>query len=211
VQNLVHSIHFDYLLGSIDGEREAEDVVQVLGVGEHRNDPRASEIARLNEETAAAQDQQLTDMTTRLTSMFSNKDQYLRFLSCSIPDNHIQALLDLFNTVLCLKTFFHSIHADLCPTQLLDVSSLEPSFRKNLIAAVQRLAKKSGFYPRCLSLQNVKLGVSYPLAGGSFANIYKASFEGQHVCLKVIRLYQPAQVTYLLKVRVHSLSDNPRS
>lgn len=68
--------------------------------------------------------------------------------------------------------------------------------------AVQRLSKNSGLYPACFILDNVKLVGEDPVAAGGFADIYKGNLQDQHVCLKVIRIYQASRVDYLLKVAV---------
>ena len=55
-------------------------------------------------------------------------------------------------------------------------------------------------YPICYNLGDIELESEYPVAAGSFADIYKGRFRGQVVCLKVIRIYQTSQVQMFLKV-----------
>ncbi|KAG5353081.1 hypothetical protein C0989_010463 [Termitomyces sp. Mn162] len=82
---------------------------------------------------------------------------------------------------------------------LLDTPQLDTQLRRSLVAATQRLSRKSGRYPICYELKGVKQVETEPTAAGGFADIYKAVFEGQVVCLKVIRLYQDSQLEHLLK------------
>jgi hypothetical protein len=86
--------------------------------------------------------------------------------------------------------------------QLLDTPGLDTGFRRNLIVATQRLSTKSALYPTCYELKNVVLESQHPVAAGSFADIYKANFQGQSVCLKAMRIYQNTEVEYFLKVDV---------
>jgi hypothetical protein len=99
-----------------------------------------------------------------------------------------------------LKKFSADDLAHRSPMQLLDTPALEPSIKHNLLVATQRLARTTGFFPHRFSLQNVELLVSRPLAGGGFADIYKGSVGGQHVCLKAARLYETDQMNYLWQV-----------
>ncbi|KAG5353082.1 hypothetical protein C0989_010464 [Termitomyces sp. Mn162] len=82
---------------------------------------------------------------------------------------------------------------------LLDVPELDTQFRRLLIVATQRLSEHSGLYPVCYRLKGVEQVEAEPVTAGGFADIYKAKFQGQVVCLKVIRLYQNSQLEYVLK------------
>ncbi|KNZ79055.1 L-type lectin-domain containing receptor kinase I.3 [Termitomyces sp. J132] len=82
---------------------------------------------------------------------------------------------------------------------LLDVPELDTQLRRSLIAATQRLSRKSGRYPICYELKGVKQVETEPVTAGGFADIYRAEFKGKVVCLKVARLYQDSQLEYLLK------------
>lgn len=77
---------------------------------------------------------------------------------------------------------------------------MDANFKRHLIVAEQRLSKKSGLYPTCFQLDHIQLAGEYPVAAGSFGDIYKGTIENQNVCLKVIREYQVSRVDYLMKV-----------
>ncbi|KAF9464909.1 kinase-like domain-containing protein [Collybia nuda] len=126
------------------------------------------------------QNRQVAEILSRLGAVFSDERKYQLFMECQRSDSQIQSLIDLFQ-------------------MLLDVPTLETKFRSQLLAATRNLATIVDFYPTCSRLRSVELVASHPLAGGSFANIYKGIFEGQYVCMKVIRLYQPFQVRYFLQ------------
>ncbi|KAF8074585.1 kinase-like domain-containing protein [Lyophyllum atratum] len=69
-------------------------------------------------------------------------------------------------------------------TRTLD--SPPPSFHSNLIVATQRLAGRSGLYPTCYELTDITAIESLPVHDGGFTDIYKGSFKGRPVCLKVV-------------------------
>ncbi|KNZ82131.1 putative serine/threonine-protein kinase kinX, partial [Termitomyces sp. J132] len=82
---------------------------------------------------------------------------------------------------------------------LLDKPELDVPFRRHLVVATQRLAKRSQLYPACYELQDIIQDNRLPVEAGGFADIYKGRFEGQTVCLKAIRVYQSTRIEYLLK------------
>ncbi|KAG6889641.1 hypothetical protein C0995_015756 [Termitomyces sp. Mi166 len=82
-------------------------------------------------------------------------------------------------------------------------SNSTSDFRRHLVVATQRLAKRSKLYPTCYELKNVTLEDQLPVGAGGFADIYKGNFEGRRVCLKAIRTYQSSQNNYLLKHITH--------
>ena len=57
-----------------------------------------------------------------------------------------------------------------------------------------------GIYPKLLTIENIAASSSNPVATGGFADIYKAPFMNQVVCLKAIRLTEPSKVDHLTKV-----------
>ncbi|KNZ79294.1 Serine/threonine-protein kinase HT1 [Termitomyces sp. J132] len=83
--------------------------------------------------------------------------------------------------------------------QLLDVPELDSRFRKDLIVALQRISTRTGLYPTCYELEGIEQIGQYPVGAGGFADIYKAMFQGQVVCLKTMRLYQGDQIEHVLK------------
>jgi hypothetical protein len=143
-------------------------------------------------------DDGLLDIITRLSSVFEDVEEYKCLLACR--DESAQMLLDLFQMVRkpCLYAHQNVYSAHL---QLLITPHLEPSFKRHLVVAVQRLSQNSGLYPTCFGLDDIQLVGEHPVAAGSFGDIYKG--KGQHVCLKVIRIYQASRVNYLLKVIIH--------
>ncbi|KAG6863762.1 hypothetical protein C0991_003411, partial [Blastosporella zonata] len=83
---------------------------------------------------------------------------------------------------------------------ILDTPGVNPSFRKRLIIAIQRIATTSGLYPTCYELREVIVNAGgHPENSGGFADIYKGSFRGQIVCLKTFRLSQATQIDYTLR------------
>ncbi|KAG6808046.1 hypothetical protein H0H92_005591 [Tricholoma furcatifolium] len=84
--------------------------------------------------------------------------------------------------------------------QLLDVmvNDWSTSIHRNVIAAAQRLAGASGLYPTCYDLDGVTDTGIYECSGG-FADVFKADFRGQAVCLKTIRLNSRTDSEHFLK------------
>ncbi|KAF8064400.1 kinase-like domain-containing protein [Lyophyllum atratum] len=82
---------------------------------------------------------------------------------------------------------------------LLDTPELDSVSRRNLIVATQRLSTKSGLYPACYQLKDVVQESQDPISAGGFADIYKADFEGQKVCMKLLRIYQNRALEHFLK------------
>ncbi|KAG6863630.1 hypothetical protein C0991_004556, partial [Blastosporella zonata] len=82
---------------------------------------------------------------------------------------------------------------------ILDTPGVNPSFRKRLIVATQRIATKSGLYPTCYELKEVVAEDGDPVDSGGFADIYKGTYRGQVVCLKTFRLSRTTQIDYALR------------
>ncbi|RDB18407.1 Serine/threonine-protein kinase STY8 [Hypsizygus marmoreus] len=113
-----------------------------------------------------------------LSRILEDVGQYKRLLSCR--GHRAQQLLDVFQTIL-------------------DTPQLDPGFRRNLVVAMQRLSRRAGLYPTCYTLAGVELVDTDAVAAGSFADIYKGHFQGQIVCLKVMRIYQRSHLDQFLK------------
>ncbi|KAF8071537.1 armadillo-type protein [Lyophyllum atratum] len=130
-------------------------------------------------------DRQFTQQTIgrrtaeKLIALFEDVIQYKRLLAHRGSD--AQRLLDSFQWIL-------------------DLPALDKGFKRRLIVATQRLSRASGLYPTCYILKDVQSEGDYPLAAGSFADIYKGTFKGRAVCMKVIRIYQTSQLDYFLKL-----------
>ncbi|KAG6818581.1 hypothetical protein H0H93_003796 [Arthromyces matolae] len=124
------------------------------------------------------QDPDIASLVSRLRSVFSDNVQYKKLLSC--PPQDTQRLLDSFQ-------------------RLLDVPGLDWGFRKQLIVATQRISLRSGLYPACYELQGVEDVGAFPHSGGGFPDIYKGKFQGEVVCIKIIRIFETTQIAYMLK------------
>ena len=58
-------------------------------------------------------------------------------------------------------------------------------------------------------IENIAAASSNPVATGGFADIYKAPFMNQDVCLKTIRLTEPSKVAHLTKVSPYTVGPHP--
>ncbi|KAG6828321.1 hypothetical protein H0H92_008384 [Tricholoma furcatifolium] len=139
--------------------------------------PNSSTRGGRSEDGATAK--RIKELVIRLATIFEDVVQYKSLLLCQDAD--AQKLLDAFQT-------------------LLDTPGLGPKFKGNLTVATQRLSRRAGLYPTCYNLEDVEMVEDSPIAAGSFADIYKGSFLGQAVCLKVIRVYQNSNFQSFLKL-----------
>ncbi|KAG6808442.1 hypothetical protein H0H92_004106 [Tricholoma furcatifolium] len=73
--------------------------------------------------------------------------------------------------------------------KLLDLSSLDVLFRRNVLVAMQRISTRTGLWPTFYHMEKVVLEEQQPVTSGGFADIYRAAFRSQRVALKVLRIY----------------------
>ncbi|KAJ7904193.1 kinase-like domain-containing protein, partial [Mycena leptocephala] len=64
--------------------------------------------------------------------------------------------------------------------------------------ALLRLSRASGLHPRCFALPELQK-VGDQIAAGGFGDIWKGLVRGQSVCVKVMRLFQNADIQAVLK------------
>lgn len=64
-----------------------------------------------------------------------------------------------------------------------------------------KLIKKSGIFPECLILQEVKQLGQSSVAGGSFGDIWQGEMGVHPVAIKVMRVFDQSKVDGILKVR----------
>ncbi|KAL0574297.1 Rho guanine nucleotide exchange factor [Marasmius crinis-equi] len=128
-----------------------------------------------------AQLQQDPGLTSRLEALFQDKANYQSLLSQS--GANAQSVLDMLQL-------------------LTDCPGTSKETRSAICSTMIRLSKSSGFYPRCLSIENVSQIGDYPVAGGGFGDVFKGRLgkgEGRLVCLKVTRAYQVTDVERVVK------------
>ncbi|KAG6890513.1 hypothetical protein C0995_007712 [Termitomyces sp. Mi166 len=120
-------------------------------------------------------------LISRLEDLFVNKSEYKTLLSCRGPS--AQKLLDMFQ-------------------RLLDVMyDPPPRFERHLIVATQKLAAKSGLYPTCHELSDIDLTIyDTPKYSGDFCGIYKGTFQGRVICLKMLRPDSSTDLEHFLRI-----------
>ncbi|KAF9453395.1 kinase-like protein [Macrolepiota fuliginosa MF-IS2] len=91
-----------------------------------------------------------------------------------------QRLLD------CLQKLLHS-------PQLHDAN-----LRSHLLSASLRLCNASDMYPACLTLRGLECEAN-PVTAGQFGEIRRGRVRGRLVCVKVVKLYERAQIDHLIK------------
>ncbi|KAJ3509913.1 hypothetical protein NLJ89_g4966 [Agrocybe chaxingu] len=72
---------------------------------------------------------------------------------------------------------------------LLDYPNATRTIKSALLTALSLLSVKSRLYPRCFGLTGINLEEEL-VKSGSFGDIWKGRFDGQAVCLKVVKIYQ---------------------
>ncbi|KAF9256329.1 hypothetical protein L218DRAFT_881940 [Marasmius fiardii PR-910] len=85
--------------------------------------------------------------------------------------------------------------------QLADRPNLPSGLRSSILTTMLRLSKRSGLYPTCLTIHNVrKLGNHYIAAGG-FGEVWKGTIgrSGDFVCLKLVKIYLSSDLEKLSK------------
>ncbi|KAG6909000.1 hypothetical protein DXG01_002386 [Tephrocybe rancida] len=121
---------------------------------------------------------------------------YRRLLQCDGRD--AQTILDTFQSV--SETGLLFIESFSFVDKLLDTDAAAPD-RGQLIVAMRRLSAKTQLYPRRYLIDGpMELVHEHPVDGGNFADIYKANFQGNLTCLKVIRVRTAALVQRMAKV-----------
>lgn len=82
--------------------------------------------------------------------------------------------------------------------QLLDKWQIEECLKHTLLVTLLRLSKKSGLYPQCFTIKDVKCG-PFPVAAGHFGEVWKGKLKDVVVCLKILKVYQQSQIKQLVK------------
>lgn len=121
----------------------------------------------------------LEEISTRLTTAFNDTHEYKRLLSCRGLE--AQALLDTFQSIIGLASF-------------------EDHLRRDLITATKRLSSNADLYPSSFALTDVWRTDIRPMASGTYADIYRGRYQGQPVCLKIVRVYERSSYEYIAKV-----------
>jgi hypothetical protein len=77
--------------------------------------------------------------------------------------------------------------------QVLDLNAfsiVRPLICKTLL----RLYRDSGLYPRCFALFGLEK-IGQQVAAGGFGDIWKGMIRGRSVCVKIMRLFQDADIS----------------
>lgn len=90
--------------------------------------------------------------------------------------------------------------------QLLDYPLLDSRVRPVILKTLLELSTKSGRHPRCFALSDRLQLADHPVAAGSFGDVWKGEIRGETVSVKIMRVYQEADVEALLKVSTSSIS-----
>ncbi|KAJ7267291.1 kinase-like domain-containing protein [Mycena rebaudengoi] len=108
-------------------------------------------------------------------TMLNDSEVYKTFLSCR--GTQAQHMLDLVQ-------------------DLLDCDF--PASRPSLFKALIRLSRASGLHPRCFPLTGLEK-VGEQVAAGGFGDIWKGLVQGQHVSVKVMRIFQQDDIEVVVK------------
>ncbi|KAJ7235050.1 kinase-like domain-containing protein, partial [Mycena rebaudengoi] len=73
-----------------------------------------------------------------------------------------------------------------------------PASRPSLFKALIRLSRASGLHPRCFPLTELQK-VGKQVAAGGFGDIWKGLVRGQHVSVKVMRIFQQDDIEVVVK------------
>ncbi|KAF9256314.1 kinase-like protein [Marasmius fiardii PR-910] len=117
-------------------------------------------------------------------------------------ENHIRGLTDKNKRTAFLEQKGQDAQTWLDDMQLLaDCPSTSTELRPIVLTIMLRLSKKSGLYPTCLAIQNVKKLGKYPVAHGGFGDVWKGVIGESDVpvCLKTVKTYLNSDVEKLCK------------
>ncbi|KAJ7267294.1 hypothetical protein C8J57DRAFT_363158 [Mycena rebaudengoi] len=117
----------------------------------------------------------ISTLLAKLMTMLNDSEAYKTFLSCR--GTQAQRMLDLVQ-------------------DLLDYDI--PASRPSLFKALIRLSRASGLHPRCFPLTGVQK-VGKQVAAGGFGDIWQGSVQGQHVSVKVMRIFRKDDVEVAMK------------
>ncbi|KXN91801.1 Serine/threonine-protein kinase HT1 [Leucoagaricus sp. SymC.cos] len=62
--------------------------------------------------------------------------------------------------------------------------------RTHILHLLSKLAKSAQVFPQCLELKSVDCDLSYPVTEGGYGYIYKATYQGNPVCVKAARIFE---------------------
>ncbi len=68
-----------------------------------------------------------------------------------------------------------------------------------MIKTIMRLSQNSFLYPHSLLVGNIKRD-DIPYMSGSFGDVYRGTFRGQAVGLKVVKIYKKSDLARIFKV-----------
>lgn len=71
--------------------------------------------------------------------------------------------------------------------------------------ALLRISRKTGLYPEILLQNRVVLEGEDAVAAGQFGDVWKGTYGGQKVAVKVLKLYVQSDITKHLKVSFYHL------
>ncbi|KAJ7762577.1 kinase-like domain-containing protein [Mycena metata] len=92
---------------------------------------------------------------------------------------------------------------DLYLKQLLDYPLLDARIRPVILKALLKLSIKANRHPRCFALSDRLQLAEHPTAAGSFGDVWKGKIHGATVSVKIMRVYQEADVEALLQEFYH--------
>ncbi|KAF9257429.1 kinase-like protein [Marasmius fiardii PR-910] len=81
---------------------------------------------------------------------------------------------------------------------LAELPVIPTKLRSSILKTMLHLSRRSGLYPQCFIISNVKKLGAYPVSGGGFGDVWKGTIGDQIVCLKVVKVYLVSEVKQLL-------------
>lgn len=92
---------------------------------------------------------------------------------------------------------------------MLDSSLLDQSFRSPFLHTLIKVSRKTGLYPNGLLQTGAILQGEMAVAAGNSCDIWKGTYNGQVVAIKVPRSYETADPRKTLKVSLYHQSHSP--
>ncbi|KAF7309157.1 hypothetical protein MKEN_01118000 [Mycena kentingensis (nom. inval.)] len=116
--------------------------------------------------------------SAEIVNTLQNIDTYTYFMDTQ--DEKAQKLLDLLQ-------------------DMLDYPLVDDAVRPIMLKALLKLSSKSGRHPRCFVLSDRLRLLGNQIAAGSYGDVWKGTFRGETVSVKVMRVYEEGDTAALIK------------
>lgn len=84
-----------------------------------------------------------------------------------------------------------------------DEGTLEPDDREFTLSRLQDLAKQAQVFPKYHELQEIHVSGDV-ISGGAFSDVYKETYKGQTLAIKIVRSFSKKENKHMLRVSLET-------